>query len=148
MSHSELTRLEILQRIEDRRLSQAQAATMLGLTDRQMRRLVRCYRAHGPEGLVSKKRGMRGNHRRPESFREHVLGIIRERYVDFGPTLAREAPRAPWAPGAIRDAAWLDEGSRDLAAAVSKATSRPAASSQASVFRPADPGRRIRTSLV
>jgi transposase-like protein len=67
MSHSELTRLEILQLIEDRRLSQAQAATMLGLTDRQMRRLVQRYRVQGPEGLVSKKRGMRGNHRRPEA---------------------------------------------------------------------------------
>jgi transposase len=90
MSHSELTRLEILQRIEDRRLSQAQAATMLGLTDRQMRRLVQRYREHGPEGLASKKRGMRGNHRRPEAFRDHILAIVRERYADFGPTLARE----------------------------------------------------------
>jgi Helix-turn-helix domain len=62
MNNSELTRLEIPQRIEDRRLSQAQAATMLGLTDRQMRRLVQRYQKHGPEGLVSKKRGMRGNH--------------------------------------------------------------------------------------
>jgi transcriptional regulator with GAF, ATPase, and Fis domain len=53
MSHSELTRLEILQRIEDRRLSQAQAATMLGLTDRQLRRLVQRYREQGPEGLVT-----------------------------------------------------------------------------------------------
>jgi hypothetical protein len=34
---------------------------------------------------------MRGNHhRRPQAFREHVLAIIRERYADFGPTLARE----------------------------------------------------------
>lgn len=66
------------------------AATMLGLTDRQMRRLVQRYRAHGPEGLISKKRGMRGNHRRPEDFRDHILAIVRERYADFGPTLARE----------------------------------------------------------
>ena len=56
---------------------------MLGLTDRQMRRLVQRYRAHGPEGLASKKRGMRGNHRRPESFRDHILAIVRERYADF-----------------------------------------------------------------
>jgi len=90
MSHNELTRLEILQRIEDRRLNQTQAATMLGLTSRQMRRLVRSYRAHGAEGLVSKKRGMRGNHRRPGAFRDHILAIIREQYADFGPTLARE----------------------------------------------------------
>jgi len=32
MSHRELTRLEILQRVEDRRLNQTQAATMLGMT--------------------------------------------------------------------------------------------------------------------
>jgi DNA-binding NtrC family response regulator len=60
--HRELTRLEILQRIEDRRLNQTQAATMLGMTPRQMRRLVRSYRAQGPEGLVSRKRGKIGNH--------------------------------------------------------------------------------------
>ena len=62
MSHRELTRLEILERIEDRRLNQTQAATMLGMTPRQMRRLVRSYRAQGPEGLVSRKRGKIGNH--------------------------------------------------------------------------------------
>jgi hypothetical protein len=55
-----------------------------------MRRLVRSYRAQGPEGLVSKKRGKLGNHRRPEAFRDHILAIIREQYADFGPTLARE----------------------------------------------------------
>jgi hypothetical protein len=33
---------------------------------------------------------MRGNHRRPEAFRDHILAIVRERYADFGPTLARE----------------------------------------------------------
>ena len=90
MSHRELTRLEILQRIEDRRLNQTQAATMLGMTPRQMRRLVRSYRAQGPEGLVSKKRGKIGNHRRPKAFRDHILAIIRDQYADFGPTLARE----------------------------------------------------------
>jgi transposase len=90
MSHNELTRLEIVQRIEDRRLSQTQAATMLSVTDRQMRRLVQRYRSRGAEGLVSKKRGKVGNHRRPQEFRDHVLAIIREQYADFGPTLARE----------------------------------------------------------
>jgi hypothetical protein len=63
---------------------------MLGLTDRQMRRLIQRYREHGPDGLVSKKRGMRGNHWRPEAFRDHILAIVREHYADFGPTLARE----------------------------------------------------------
>jgi hypothetical protein len=59
-----------------------------GMTARQMRRLVRSYRAQGPEGLVSKKRGKIGNHRWPEAFRDHILAIIRGQYADFGPTLA------------------------------------------------------------
>jgi hypothetical protein len=42
------------------------------------------------QGLVSKKRGKIGNHRRPEVFREHILAIVREQCADFGPTLARE----------------------------------------------------------
>ena len=90
MSHSELDRLEILRKIEERQLSQTQAATMLALTPRQVRRLVQRFRSQGPQGLVSKKRGMRGNHRRPEAFRDHILAIVRELYADFGPTLARE----------------------------------------------------------
>jgi hypothetical protein len=55
-----------------------------------MRRLVRSFRTYGPEGLISKKRGKIGNHRRPKAFRDQILAIIREQYADFGPTLARE----------------------------------------------------------
>jgi transposase len=90
MSQSELDRLQILQRIDERRLTQRAAAQSLGISYRQLKRLVAKYRKHGVAGLVSAKRGMRGNHRRPEAFRDHILAIVRELYADFGPTLARE----------------------------------------------------------
>jgi predicted XRE-type DNA-binding protein len=149
MSHSELTRLEILQRIEDRRLSQAQAATMLGLTDRQMRRLVHRYRAHGPEGLVSKKRGMRGNHRRPQAFRDHILAIVRERYPDFGPTLAREKllERHGLVVPCETLRGWMKQAGIWLPRAARKfPVQQP--QSQTTVFWRADPDRWLRTSLV
>ncbi len=53
---------------------------------------VRCtgYDHSGAAGLVSKKRGRPSNRRHSEEFRNAALDLIRERYLDFGPTLARE----------------------------------------------------------
>lgn len=90
MSHTELDRLEVLQRVLDRRLTQRRAATMLDLGERQVQRLCRALRKHGPAGLVSKKRGLRSNRRLPAALRERALTLVRKRYADFGPTLAQE----------------------------------------------------------
>ena len=56
MSRKELSRLEVLQRLESKRLKQAGAAEQLGLTARQVRRLQTLYRTHGAAGLVSRRR--------------------------------------------------------------------------------------------
>ena len=78
---------------------------------------------------------MRGNHRRPESFRDHILAIVRERYADFGPTLAREKLfERPGLMVAMRDAARLDEGSRHLVARRRGGSNGPAARARR-VFR-------------
>jgi len=90
MSTRELSRLEVVQRVLDRRLSQRAAATSLGISYRQMKRLVARYRVRGPQGLISGKRGQPGNHRLPAAFTETVIAMVREHYGDFGPTLARE----------------------------------------------------------
>ncbi|MGH8163257.1 MAG: ISNCY family transposase, partial [Rhodanobacteraceae bacterium] len=46
--------------------------------------------AAGPAGLVCKSRGRPGNRRYGAVFRRTVLTLVRERYSDFGPTLAAE----------------------------------------------------------
>ena len=61
MSTDELKRLAIVQKIVDKNLTQVVAAQRLGLTDRQVRRLVTNYKLHGAEGLTSKQRGQIGN---------------------------------------------------------------------------------------
>lgn len=48
----ELDRLKTVQAVVDRQLKPGLAAVRLGLTDRQLRRLVERYWAAGPVGLV------------------------------------------------------------------------------------------------
>ncbi len=90
MSQLELSRLQILQRVAARRMTQAAAAHSLDLSYRQVNRLMARFRRQGAAGLVSGKRGKQGNRRLPAIYTEHVLGLVREHYADFGPTLARE----------------------------------------------------------
>jgi transposase len=90
MSQKELHRLEVVQKIHDRRLSVVQAAELLGLSRSQVHRLLQAYDRSGSAGLVSRKRSRPSNRRHSEDFRNAALDLIRERYLDFGPTLARE----------------------------------------------------------
>ena len=53
LSHKELDRLQIMTRIAERRLTQRHAGELLGLAERQIRRLYRAFKAHGAAGLVS-----------------------------------------------------------------------------------------------
>jgi hypothetical protein len=93
MSDGELTRLEVLRDLDQCRLTTAAAAQLLGLERRQVLRLLKAYRSEGPVGLISKRRGRASNRRKPEAVRTEALSIIRERYWDFGPTLAAEKLR-------------------------------------------------------
>ncbi len=90
MSTKELDRLEIIGRVLERRLTQRKAAEQLGLSLRQVERLCRAYRSDGAAGLVSRKRGRRSNRKLSSAVRERALDLVRERYADFGPTLACE----------------------------------------------------------
>ena len=86
----ELDRLKVVQAVVELGLKPGRAAERLGLTVRQVERLVTRYRELGAAGLASRKRGRRGNRRLDENTACRALAIIRERYADFGPTLACE----------------------------------------------------------
>lgn len=90
MSKRELTRLEAMQRIKDKRLTQKEAARMLSLSVRQIKRLYRAYKARGAKGLISARRGKPSNHRLEAGVEQQVLDLLKEKYEDFGPTLAHE----------------------------------------------------------
>lgn len=90
MSNGEINRLSVIQRLLERRLTQKQASEQLGITTRQLRRLINRYRSDGPVGLVSRKRGGVGNRSTLMTTKNAVLTSIREHYSDFGPTLIVE----------------------------------------------------------
>ena len=121
MSDGELARLEVLRDLDHRRLTTAAAAELLGLERRQIFRLLRAYRAEGPAGLISQRRGRPSNRCKPEALRTKVLALIRERYWDFGPTLAAEKlgelhgialGRETVRKWMIADGLWLDRKQR------------------------------------
>lgn len=79
-----------MQRIKDKRLTQKEAAGMLSLSVRQVKRLFRAFKTQGAKGLVSARRGKESNNRLDEQVVQKALDLIYERYRDFGPTLAHE----------------------------------------------------------
>src|SRR5262245_44589316 len=90
MSRRELERAEVLLLVHERRITQATAAERLGLSLRQVERLYRGYRTDGADALISKKRGRPSNRRLADEIRAEAVRLVRDRYSDFGPTLAHE----------------------------------------------------------
>src|SRR3954463_9057866 len=90
MSQKELTRLEVIQRVRRRSLRQREAAELLSISVRQVKRLCQAYALGGTAGLISQRRGRVSNNRLPAATVAKARELLRTRYPDFGPTLATE----------------------------------------------------------
>ncbi|MEM7495066.1 MAG: helix-turn-helix domain-containing protein, partial [Myxococcota bacterium] len=90
LSKKELDRVTVLQQCLQGHLTRVQAAKRLELSYRHTKRLTNALRHGGREALVSKRRGKPGNNRIHQDVRQRGVQLIRDRYSDFGPTLARE----------------------------------------------------------
>ncbi len=90
MSTKELRRLHVIQQVVDGKITQVDAAQAVGLTDRQIRRLVARVRQEGARGLVHRSRGRPSNRAMAPRTKAWILRRYAARYPDFGPTLAAE----------------------------------------------------------
>lgn len=90
MSERDLQRIEVLSKVVAGRMTLVSAARVLDLSTRQVRRLLERIRADGAASIRHKARGRRSNNRICDGVRDYALAIVRERYADFGPTLAAE----------------------------------------------------------
>jgi hypothetical protein len=90
MSKREFSRLEVLLRVQSGRLRVTDACELIGMQRRQLFRLLRGLKQDGPVSLISKRRGRPSNNRLPPEVREMAVSLVRDRYADFGPTLAAE----------------------------------------------------------
>ena len=95
MSQRERDRLKVIHEVASgeggaARLTQARAGELLGLSERQVRRLVKRYRQQGDAGLIHRSRGRPSNRRLPTKLRAQAMKRMRKAYQGFGPTLAAE----------------------------------------------------------
>lgn len=90
MSQQEINRVSVLKQIELKQLTQVAAAKVMGLSDRQTRRLMVAYRARGSSGIVHGLRGQPSNHQLKPELADTAISIVRAHYGDFGPTFASE----------------------------------------------------------
>jgi predicted ArsR family transcriptional regulator len=90
MSAKELDRAQLLAMVAERRVSLRAAAERLHWSERQARRLLRMLETEGAASLASGLRGKPSTRRLPRALRAEAVKLVRERYCDFGPTLAHE----------------------------------------------------------
>ena len=86
----ELKRLHVIQKVLEKVIKQVEAAEILLLSSRQIRRIVKRIRVEGDKGIIHKSRGRPSNRRIPRKIRDKVIQLYRKEYEDFGPTLASE----------------------------------------------------------
>jgi transposase len=74
---------EVILRAMAKRITWWQAAEVIGISDRQMRRWRRRYEKFGYDGLWDRRRGSPSPRRISLELAERVLALYRERYFDF-----------------------------------------------------------------
>lgn len=90
LSERERDRLKVLYEVKRKHLTQVAAAQRLKVTDRHVRRMLLRLREGGDGAMVHGLRGRPSNRKLALRFEQKILERIRQRYADFGPTLAAE----------------------------------------------------------
>lgn len=90
MSLKERDLLKVVHEVERGYVTGRAASEAAGVSYRQFKRILHRWRAEGDKGLAHRSRGKPSNRRIADDIRRKAVGIIGERYPDFGPTLASE----------------------------------------------------------
>ncbi len=90
MSMKEIKRLKLIHSAIGRRMSQQSVSDILGISDRQVRRLVKVVREKGDKGIIHRSRGRPSNRRIRAHLKEKAIRLYIKKYPDFGPTMATE----------------------------------------------------------
>ena len=90
MSMSEVKKYEEIKRVLNGQITQAEAASILRKSERQIRRLVKRVREKGQEGLIHGLRGQESAKKISTERKEQIIDICAERYKGFSLTLSQE----------------------------------------------------------
>jgi len=90
MKESDRKRLHVILQVLEKKLKQKEAAKLLKVTIRQVKRICRRVRKEGDAGVLHKNRDRKSNRSIAASVKEKTLKLCQEKYAGFGPTLASE----------------------------------------------------------
>jgi len=90
LKQKELRRLHVVHKVLQGEITQSHAAELIGLSCRQIRRIVKRIRAEGDQGIIHRSRGRESNRKLPQKLANRLIELYRRQYVDFGPTLTAE----------------------------------------------------------
>jgi len=90
MTRKELQKGEVLMQVKNKALTCREAAIKLGIGIRQVFRCLGRYKKDGSIGLIHRSRGKKSNHQINATVTGKTLELLRNKYLEFGPTLASE----------------------------------------------------------
>jgi transposase len=90
LRQEELRRLHVIHKVLQGELTYSMAVELASLGERQIRRIVRRIQQEGDEGIRHKSRGRESNRKTPLKLKERIIGLYRQKYQGFGPTLTAE----------------------------------------------------------
>jgi hypothetical protein len=91
MTQAERDRLVALKKAKKKLITQQQAAEEIGVSERQVRRLLRKLKGKGDRAALHALRGRPSNRKLPEKLEQRAVAVLSDpMYAGFGPTLAAE----------------------------------------------------------
>ena len=90
MSQEDLRRLGVIHKVIDKRVTQVEAAGILDLSDRQIRRIITRVQEGGDKSIIHASRGQPSHNAKDLKIKKRAINLCRGIYEGFGPTLASE----------------------------------------------------------
>lgn len=90
MSQKEIRHYDVIKKLINKEINGSEAAELLNLTVRQIRRLKKKVDRNGIKGLIHGNRGKPGNRSIPDKEKKEIIDLLKKHYHDFGPLLASE----------------------------------------------------------
>ena len=90
MSQRELNRIQVINKVRVKEVKQKDAAEMLAISERQIRRIVRRVKKEGIRGIIHRLRGCSAHNKIDNKKQENILRIYEKKYQGFGAKLFSE----------------------------------------------------------
>lgn len=90
MTGADRRRFYVIGQVAEGKVKVRKAVELLGISKRQVLRLVKRFKQEGVRGILHRSRGKESNRKIKSAIRRRVLSLYRQKYQGFGPTLAAE----------------------------------------------------------